>query len=138
MTLLPRPGRARPLLRAAALVTAGAALTVALGVLVVLGDLRFDGGRLIHVAMGSDALAESCRTPLIDRLAERGFQPDDVEFGPAPTLGPPWDRARTFGDSFTFRDGAGQVRVDGVVACAIQGTSVTIDFRVASNPHRDA
>ena len=111
---------------------------VALGGAVILGDLRFDGGRLLQAAMGDADLADACRAPLVARLAERGFQPDDVEFGPEPTLGSPWARERSFGDSFTFRDGAEGSRVDGVVACVVAGTAVTVDFRVAQNPHRAA
>ena len=88
--------------------------------------------------MGSADLADACRTPLVRRLAERGFQPDEVEFGPEPTLGSPWARERSFGDSFTFRDGAEGTRVDGVVACVVSGPGVTVDFRVAQSPHRAA
>ncbi len=72
------------------------------------------------------------------RLAERGFQPDDVEFGPEPTLGSPWARERSFGDSFTFRDGAAGTRVDGVMACVVSGAGVTVEFRVGQNPRRAA
>ena len=125
-------------LRGLALVAAGMLLAVALGGVAILGDLRFDGGRLVHAAMGSADLADACRAPLVRRLSERGFQPDDVAFGPEPTMGSPWGRERSFGDSFTFRDGAEGARVDGVVACVVSGTAVTVDFRVAQNPHRAA
>ncbi len=138
MTKSAAPRGGRSTVRSLALVAAGALLTAALGGAAVLGDVRFGGGRLLHAAMGSDALAAACQAPLERRLAEKGFQPDDVEFGPAPTLGSPWAPERTFGDSFTFRDGAAEVRVDGVVACVVSGASVTVDFRVGSSPHRDA
>lgn len=132
------PRRGRPILRGLALVAAGMLLAVALGGMVILGDLRFDGGRLLHAAMGGADLADACRAPLVQRLTERGFQPDDVEFGPEPVLGSPWARERSFGDSFTFRDGAEGARVDGVVACVMSGAGATVDFRVAQNPHRAA
>ncbi len=141
--MIPSPKPApRRRLRAAgkslALVGAGALLAVAVGSALVLADLRFDGGRFVRAAMGSDALAEACRVPLVGRLAERGFEPDEVEFGPEPTIGSPWGGGRSFGDSFTFRDGAGQARVDGVVACVVSGGGVTVEFRVGSAPRRDA
>lgn len=134
----PAPRRGRPVLRGSALVLAGMLLAATLGGVAILADLRFDGGRLVHAAMGVGDLADACRPPLVRRLAERGFQPDDVEFGPEPTLGSPWARERSFGDSFTFRDGVEGSRVDGVVACVVSGTGVTVDFRVAQNPHRAA
>ncbi len=127
-----RPGRSL------ALVAAGALLTLALGGILLLADLRFDGGRVIHAALGTQALAEACRAPLERRLVERGFQPDDVVLGPEPTLGSPWDRERRFGDSFTFRDGAAAERVDGVMACVVTRDGVTVEIRVAANPHRAA
>ena len=120
------------------LVGAGALSAAVLGGALAVADLRFDGGRLVHAAMGSDALAEACRAPLVSRLAERGFEPAEVEFGPEPTIGSPWGDRRSFGDSFTFRDGAKQARVDGVVACVVSGGGVTVEFRVGSAPHRDA
>ena len=55
-----------------------------------------------------------------------------------PTLGSPWGRERSFGGSFTFRDGIEGARVDGVVACVVSAGRVTVDFRVAQNPHRPA
>ena len=128
----------RGLLRSLALVAAGALLAVALGGVALLVDLRFDGGRVLQAALGSDALAEACRAPLERRLADQGFQPADLVFGPEPTLGSAWDRRRSFGDSFTFRDGAAAVRVDGVVACVVSGAEVTVEFRVSSAPHRNA
>ena len=132
------PRRGRSILKGLALVAGGMLLAVALGGAAILGDLRFDGGRLLHAAMGSADLADACRAPLVRRLTERGFQPDDVEFGPEPTLGSPWARERSFGDSFTFRDGIEGARIDGVVACVVPGATVTVDFRVAQNPHRPA
>ena len=134
----PAPRRGRSILRGLALVAGGMLLAVALGGAAVLGDLRFDGGRLLHAVMGGADLADACRTPLVRRLAARGFPPADVEFGPEPVLGSPWARERSFGDSFTFRDGAEGARVDGVVACVVSGTEATVDFRVAQNPHRAA
>lgn len=138
MTAGAAPGRARSLLRGLMLVLAGMLLAAALGGVALLADLRFDGGRMVRAAMGSGDLADACRPPLVRRLAERGFQPDDVEFGPEPTLGSPWARERSFGDSFTFRDGAAGTRVDGVVACVVSATGVTVEFRVAQNPRRAA
>ena len=131
-------GRKRPALRSFGLVLAGVLLAVALGGTVLLVDLRFAGGRIINAAMGSGDLADACRRPLQQRLAEKGFEPADLEFGPEPALGSPWSRERTFGDSFTFRDGAEAVRVDGVVACVVSTAGARVEFRVASPPHRNA
>lgn len=132
------PRRSRPILRSLGLIVAGMLLAVALGGIAVLGDLRFDNGRLIQAAMGSADLAEACRPTLVRQLGERGFQPDDLEFGPEPTLGSPWGRERSFGDSFTFRDGAEGTRVDGVMACVVSGAKVTVEFRVMQAPRRAA
>ncbi len=134
----PAPRGKRGVLRSLALVAAGMLLAVALGGIVILVDLRFDGGRLVQAAMGSADLADACRAPLVRRLAERGFQPEELEFGPEPTLGSPWARERSFGDSFNFRDGVEGTRIDGVLACVLSGTNVTVDFRVAQNPRRPA
>ncbi len=138
MTAHAKPRRGRMWGRSLALVAVGALLAGALGGVLLLADLRFDGGRVLHAALGSEALAAACRVPLERQLAEKGFQPDDIAFGPEPTLGSLWSRERKFGDSFTFRDGPAADRVDGVVACVVSGSDVTVDFRVASNPHRAA
>ena len=132
MTVSATPGRAGIILKGLGLVLAGALAALALG------GLRPDGWRLLHAGLGSDALAEACRAPLARRLAERGFEPEEVEFGPEPTTGPPWGRERSFGASFTFRDGAAALRVDGVMACVVSGESVTVEFRVSSSPRRAA
>lgn len=132
------PVRRRSALRGLGLVAAGVLLAVALGGTVLLVDLKFAGGRIVDAALGSGDLADACRQPLERLLAEKGFEPADIEFGPEPTLGSPWARERTFGDSFTFRDGAAAVRVDGVVACAVSASGATVDFRVANPPHRAA
>lgn len=134
----PAPRRGRSILRGMGLIAAGMLLAVALGGIAILWDLRFDNGRLVQAAMGSADLAEACRAPLVRQLADRGFQPDDVEFGPEPTLGSPWSRERSFGDSFTFRDGSEGTRIDGVVACVVSGAVVKVEFRVMQNPHRAA
>lgn len=132
------PAGRRSTARSLGLVAAGALLAVALGGIVLLVDLRFAGGRIVNAAMGGGDLADACRRPLERRLAEKGFEPADLEFGPEPVLGSPWARERTFGDSFTFRDGAAAVRVDGVVACVVSASGTTADFRVASAPRRNA
>ena len=128
----------RSAVRSLGLVAAGALLAVALGGTVLLVDFKFAGGRIVSAAMGGGDLADACREPLAKNLAEKGFEPADIEFGPEPVLGSPWARARTFGDSFTFRDGAAAVRVDGVVACVVSASGATAAFRVASAPHRNA
>ena len=132
------PARRRPVLRSLGPVAAGALLAVALGGTLLLADVRIAGGRLVRAAMGGGDLADACRAPLAQRLAETGFEPAEIEFGPEPTLGPSFARERTFGDSFTFRDGAAQTRVDGVVACAVSAAGTHVTFRVASPPRRAA
>ncbi len=126
--------RARSVLKASVLTAAGGVLVGG----VALGDLWFDDGRALYAAFGRDALARTCTAPLIRRLAEQGFEPADVEFGPRPRVRLAWGRERSFGASFTFMDGAAQERVDGVVACEVSGGTITIDVRVGAVPHRAA
>ena len=126
--------RARSVLKASALMAAGGVLLGG----VALADLWFDDGRALYAAFGRDALARSCTAPLIRRLAEQGFEPADVEFGPRPRVSLAWGHERSFGDSFTFTDGAAQERVDGVLACEVSGGTVTIELRVGAVPHRAA
>ncbi len=126
--------RAKPILKGAALVAVGMALAGTLA----LGDLWLDNGRIFGAALGREELARTCTASLGRRLAEQGFEPADIEFGDAPNYGPPWERQRSLGSSFTFVDGAGQDRVDGVMACLVSGDKVTVEFRVGSTPHRAA
>ena len=130
--------RRRSLLRGAALVAAGACLVVAIGGVVLFAELRLDGGRLIRAALGDGELIDLCRPPLVRHLVDSGFEPNDITFGPAPVLGSPWAKDRSFGDGFTFTDGAAGTRVDGVMACVVSGRGVTVDVRVGSAPHRTA
>lgn len=101
-------------------------------------DLWFDHGRLIVSALGREALVKSCSASLTGRLEQRGFQPSDLDVDAHPTLDLPWRSVRSVEGHFTFLDGPEQTRVDGVMACLVGRTGVTVDFRVGSSPHRDA
>ncbi len=101
-------------------------------------DLWLDHGRLIVLALGRGELVKSCSASLTGRLEQRGFEPSDLDVDAHPTLDMPWRSVRSIEGHFTFLDGPEQTRVDGVMACLVSRTGVTVDFRVASPPHRDA
>ena len=122
------------MLRGLGLVGLGAGLA---GVLAA-AALWLGGSHLIYRALGGEGLARACTPPLVAALRDRGFEPADVEFGPDPKLSSPFARPRSFGASFTFRDGAAQVRVDGVMACAVSGEEATVEVRVGTVPRRAA
>ena len=104
----------------------------------VSADLSFDQGRLVSIAFGREGLIKNCSASLAGRLAEKGFEPSDLDLDTHPSLDRPWQAVRTIEGHFTFLDGPKQTRVDGVMACAVSRNGVTVDFRVASTPHRDA
>lgn len=114
----------------------GAVLLAVLLAAVALADLVFNERRLTYVALGRDQLVAACRPPLIARLVEAGFQPDDVVFGPAPDIAVSTTTGRTLTDSFTFADGSLRSRVDGLLACGVRGTTVTVEVRTRSTPLR--
>ena len=116
-------------------ITAAAALTAA-GFATM--DVWLDHGRLLFLALGRDELVKSCSASLTGRLAEKGFEPNDLDVEARPTLEIPWRAVRSLEGHFTFLDGPEQTRVDGVMACLVSRTGVTVDFRVASAPHREA
>ncbi len=104
----------------------------------VAADLWLDHGQLIALALGREALIQSCSASLTGRLEQKGFEPSDLDVDTHPTLDMPWRSVRSIEGHFTFLDGPEQTRVDGVMACLVSRTGVTVDFRVASTPHRDA
>ena len=120
--------------RALGLVGLGAVLS---GVLAA-GALWLGGEHLLYRALGGEGMARACTPPLVAALRDRGFEPADVEFGPDPKLNSPFAHPRSFGASFTFRDGAAEVRVDGIMACAISGDEATVEVRVGAVPRRAA
>ena len=101
-------------------------------------DVWLDHGRLVFLALGRDELVKSCSASLTGRLAEKGFEPSDLDVEARPTLDVPWRSVKSIEGHFTFRDGPEQTRVDGVMACLVSRTGVTVDFRVGSAPHREA
>ena len=114
----------------------GAALAAGLLAAAALADLAFNERRLAYAVLGRDGLVAACRPPLIAKLVADGFQPDDVEFGPSPDIAVSTATGRTLTDSFTFADGALHARVDGLVACGVQGSSVIVEVRTRSTPLR--
>ena len=101
-------------------------------------DLWLNHGRFIVLALGQDELVKSCSASLTGRLAQKGFEPSDLDLDARPALDVPWRSVRSIEGHFTFLDGPEQTRVDGVMACLVSRTGVTVDFQVASAPHRDA
>lgn len=123
-----------PALRALGLVGLGAVLAAGLAA----AALWFGGEHLLYRALGGEGLARACTPPLVATLKDRGFEPADIEFGADPKVSSPFARPRSFGASFTFRDGAAQVRIDGVMACAVSGEEATVEVRVGAVPRRAA
>ena len=101
-------------------------------------DLWFDHGRLVFLALGREELVKSCSASLTGRLTQKGFEPSDLDLDAQLNLDVPWRSVRSIEGHFTFLDGPEQTRVDGVMACAVSRTGVTVEFRVESTPHRDA
>ena len=101
-------------------------------------DLWLDHGRLVILALGQEELIKSCSASLTGRLAQKGFQPNDLDLDAKLNLDVPWRSVRSIEGRFTFLDGPEQTRVDGVMACAASRGGITVDFRVASAPHRNA
>ena len=122
------------MLRALSLVGLGAVLAAGLAAVA----LWFGDDHLLYRALGGEGLARACTPPLVAALRDRGFEPAEVEFGPDPKVSSPFAHPRSFGASFTFRDGVAQVRVDGVMACAISGEEATVEVRVGTVPRRAA
>ena len=101
-------------------------------------DLWFDHGRLVFLALGREKLVKSCSASLTGRLAQKGFEPSDLDLDARLNLDVPWRAVRSIEGHFTFLDGPEQTRVDGVMACAVSRTGVTVEFRVEAAPHRNA
>lgn len=114
---------------------AGAALLAVLLVGATLADLAFNRGRGLGALLGRDALIEACRPALIVRLKAAGFEPADVAFDEAQTVTVATAQ-RTLAGAFTFADGASQARVDGLIACVVDGRTVTVEVRTRSTPLR--
>ena len=104
--------------------------------LAVVGDVALDGGRLISALLGRDRLIAACSPALVDKLKGAGFQPGEVMFGDSPDIAVSTLTGRSFRDTFTFTDGAAETRVDGIMACILSGTAVTVEFRTSRTPVR--
>lgn len=118
------------------LILAGAALAAVLGAIGVVSDLVFDDGRIAYALLGRDGLEKACTPSLSDKLRDAGYEPRDIDLGARPDIAVASGAGRTFKDTFTFQDGAAGSRVDGVVACVVNGDGVTVDFRTAAPPVR--
>jgi hypothetical protein len=112
----------------------GAGLVVVL--LIAAADVTFNRQRILYGLLGRDATVRACTQALSVRLRTAGFEPSDIEFGGTPDLALSSLAGRTLKDTFTFRDGAAEARVDGIVACVLDGGTATVDFRTASTPIR--
>lgn len=114
---------------------AGAALIAVLTVTALTADLLFNKGRGLGVLLGRDRLIEACRPPLIVKLKAAGFEPDDLLFDDRQTITVSSSQ-RTLAGPFTFSDGVSQSRVDGLMACVVDGPTVTVEVRTRSTPLR--
>lgn len=114
---------------------AGLVLLAVLLVGASLADLIFNHGRGLGLLLGRDALIAACRPPLIAKLKAAGFEPADIEFGDAQTVTVATAQ-RTLAGTFTFADGASQARVDGLLACVVEGQTVSVEVRTRSTPMR--
>lgn len=114
-------------MRTLLLIASGAVLAVAVGGLALVADRN--GGRGLDALTGRDRLVAACAPVLAARLRDAGFEPREIELGAAPA-------GRMLRGSFTFRDGALGTRVDGIVACTVEGATVTLNFRTSGPPVR--
>ena len=99
-------------------------------------DTFFNGRRMTYALLGRDGVVAACTPALTARLREAGFQPYDLEFGSTPDLAVATGVGKRLKGPFTFQDGAIGVRVDGIVACVVDGPRVTVDFRTSAAPVR--
>ena len=118
------------------LILAGAASAAVFGAVVLVCDLVFDDGRIADALLGRDGLEKACTPLLSDKLRDAGFEPREIDLGARPDIAVASGAGRTFKDTFTFQDGAAGSRVDGVVACVVDGDAVTVDFRTTAPPVR--
>lgn len=113
----------------------GVVLTVLAGA-VALWDVTANGARLFYGLMGRDRIEAACLPVLAAQLRQDGFEPSDITFGERPSIASATGSGTRLDNDFTFLDGAAQARVDGAMACAVEGETVTVRARTRSTPVR--
>ena len=117
----------------------GGLLLLLIGVLGgMVADFAWNDGRILYRLLGRDRIEAACRPELARVLAERGFEPVDIAFETRPSLNVNLGPDARMDSAFTFTDGAGGNRVDGVMTCVASGTEARVDVRVGVTPHRAA
>jgi hypothetical protein len=122
----------------AGVIIGGLVLAAGLGAAAVLTDATFNDGRILSVLMGRDRLVAACLPELKKNLAQDGYEPTDIEIVPEPSIGLDFGRSGKLAGRFTFADGPGESRIDGIMACLVVGPAVHVDFRATALPRRAA
>lgn len=117
-------------------ITVYATALLVLAMLAVIGDLVLNKRRLFYAMLGRDGVVAACMPVLTGKLRDAGFEPAELELGDTPDITISTAAGKTLQDTFTFADGASATRVDGIVACALKGTQVTLEFRTLTTPTR--
>lgn len=119
------------------LILLGAAVAAPiLAVLLLIGDGVFNGQRLFYALLGRDRAEQACTPALVDKLRTAGFEPSDLTIDSRPDVSVSSATGTSLSAAFTFQDGAAGTRVDGLLACVVHGTAVTVDFRTRTAPTR--
>lgn len=99
-------------------------------------DVAFNDARLLDAVTGRSRLEATCLPELERELADRGFSPADIEMSPRPDATHRLWRRRSLAAEFTFQDGPQASRIDGVMACVLDGTSVHVEVKTRGRPVR--
>ncbi|MDX7953040.1 hypothetical protein P7D22_17910 [Lichenihabitans sp. Uapishka_5] len=117
---------------------------VLIAVLAVSGfvyDTMWNDGHWTGMLLGRDRLVAQCLPPLRASLTTRGFTPTDIEVGRSVSFAVAsgsFGRVRVLSGPFTFSDGPNGARVDGRLACLIDGTRTDVEVEVDGTPLRAA
>lgn len=104
-------------------------------------DVGWNHGRLFATLLGRDRLVAQCVPGVRTALTERGFTPTDIEVGAPVSIGfasGGFGSSRVLSGPFTFTDGPNGPRVDGRLACHVQGKEVRVEVDVDGLPLRAA
>lgn len=104
-------------------------------------DAGWNSGRVLATLLGRDRLVAECLPGVRTALTERGFTPTDVEVGVPVSIGfasGGFATSRVLSGPFTFTDGPNGPRVDGRLACHVQGKEIRVDVDVDGRPMRAA
>lgn len=114
------------------------------GILLAAGfvyDAGWNDGRLVASLLGRDRLVAECMPGVRTALTQRGFTPTDVEVGAPVSIGfasGGFGSSRLLSGPFTFTDGPNGQRIDGRLACHVQGKEIRVDVDVDGLPMRAA